>query len=279
MGALNFEDQYRAALRECLDNGDPRVDRTGVGTKALFGVRIEHDWKQGAPVVTGRKIAVKTAISEMMWFLSGETDKSTAPPQVASWWSSWSAKDGSMGQGSYAGLIRNQRWVEDNGHVHTCDQLKQLIKGLDVNPWSRRHVLSAWNAAVPADHQALAPCHANFSTFHCKRNGELDMVAVQRSADSICGLPHNIAQHGALQLLVAHVVGRRPGKLVYNVGDFHVYDNHREYAERYLALPTFELPRYEILGNHSSFDTMGLNPIVVQDYHHGPSFGRIPVAV
>lgn len=274
----DFETQYQDALKDILKNGDVRRDRTGVGTRMIPGVRIEHDWRKGAPVLTGRKIAVKTAIAEMMFFVSGSTNINDAPAGVQKWWRPQADANGEMGQGSYGAMLRRQRWVTDSGHVHEADQIKALLMGLRVSPTSRRHVLSTWNAAA-MDHQCLPPCHGSFTTFHCRRSDYLDMVCTQRSGDMGIGVPHNIAQYGALQFLVAHLVGRKPGKLIYTINDAHIYSNHVNHIGAYLAKDTYSLPRYEVLGNHSSFDTMGFEPIVVQDYRHSGPITGWPMAL
>jgi thymidylate synthase len=228
--------QYLDLLQLVLDQGQAREDRTGTGTVGLFGAQARFDLREGFPVLTTKKLHLKSIIYELLWFIRGETNVKWLNEHGVSIWDEWADEQGDLGP-VYGKQWR--RWETPDGRV--VDQLAQLIKGLRENPWSRRHIVSAWNPA-DVDRMALPPCHTLFQ-FYVSPDRRLSCQLYQRSADLFLGVPFNIASYALLTLMVAQVTGLEPGDFVHTFGDLHLYQNHLDQARLQLTREPRPLPR------------------------------------
>ena len=227
--------QYLELVSHILENGDERQDRTGVGTQSVFGRQLRFDLAAGFPLLTTKKVHVRSVIHELLWMLSGSTSVKDLQAHGVTIWDEWADADGSLGP------IYGHQWRSwdgaDGAHV---DQIAALVEGLRSNPASRRHVVSAWNVAeLPK--MKLPPCHVLFQ-FHVAA-GKLSCQLYQRSADVFLGVPFNIASYALLTHMVAQVTGLEPGEFIHTLGDAHLYQNHREQARRQLERAPRPLPR------------------------------------
>ncbi len=230
--------QYLDLLHLVRHEGVKRSDRTGVGTLGVFGHQMRFDLEAGFPLLTTKKLHVKSIIHELLWFLSGETNIRYLRENGVSIWDDWADENGELGP-VYGKQWRS--WAAPDGR--SIDQIAGLIEGLKTNPHSRRHIVSAWNPA-DVDEMALPPCHCLFQ-FHVS-NGRLSCQLYQRSADVFLGVPFNIASYALLTMMVAQVTGNRPGDFVHTFGDAHLYLNHLEQADRQLQREPRPLPRMMI---------------------------------
>lgn len=220
--------QYLDLLREVLVHGEPRSDRTGTGTLSLFGRSLRFNLAERFPAVTTKKLHFHSVITELLWFLRGDTNVKFLHDHGVHIWDEWADADGNLGQ-VYGAQWR--RWKDQDGQCH--DQIKTLLDGLSNNSQSRRHILSAWNVGE-LDHMALPPCHV-LSQFYVTRDGRLSCQVYQRSADVFLGLPFNIASYAALTQIIAEIVGFKLGELIMSLGDVHLYANHVEQAKLQLS--------------------------------------------
>jgi thymidylate synthase len=265
--------QYQDLVKKCLSEGDFRGDRTGTGTYSLFGEQLRFDLNT-FPVLTTKKVHLKSVIHELLWILSGNTNVRTLNEQGVSIWNKWAAEDGDLGP-VYGKQWRS--WEGPNGEVF--DQMKELMHNLSTKPFSRRHVVSAWNIADLSDEaispqdnarqgkMALPPCHTLFQ-FYVSSNNKLSCQLYQRSADIFLGVPFNIASYALLTVMIAHVLKLEVGEFVHTFGDVHLYSNHVEQAKKLLtreprALPTVSINRqvdslFDF--NFEDFDVEGYNP-------------------
>ncbi len=234
----NIETQYRSLIKELLD-APYKPDRTGTGTYSLFGKTLEHDMSAGFPLLLSKKVSFKAAKFELLWILQGRTDMQYLKDNGINYWDSDYKRSGRTD--GTLGPVYGKQWRNFNG----VDQLQRLIIGIMTNPESRRLILSAWN---PSElHQmALPPCHYGFQVY--VNNGKLDLMWQQRSADVFLGLPYDIAMYGLLLELLAKGAGYKPGKLIAQLGDCHLYLNHKEQSKELLSrqlsgkvLPVLEL--------------------------------------
>lgn len=263
------EYQYLNLLRDLLDNGARREDRTGTGTLGLFGRQIRFDLSRGFPLLTTKKVHFKSVAVELLWFLRGDTNVKYLHEHGVSIWDEWADEDGDLGP-VYGKQWRS--WASPDGR--SIDQMRQLVQNLKTNPWSRRHVISAWNPAE-VDDMALPPCHCLFQ-FHVQ--GErLSCQLYQRSADIFLGVPFNIASYALLTHMVAQATGLVAGDFVHTFGDVHLYLNHVDQAKTQLertpyAFPALKLaPKTDLFG----FDYADLT---LENYQsHGAL--KAPVAV
>jgi thymidylate synthase len=221
------ERQYLDLLAEVLTQGEERGDRTGVGTLGLFGRSMRFDLADGFPLLTTKKVHFPSIVTELIWFLQGRTDVAWLNAHGCTIWDEWADTDGDLGP-VYGKQWRS--WAAPDGRV--IDQMALLVRGLIENPYSRRHVVSAWNPA-DVDAMALPPCHCLFQ-FHVAR-GRLSCQLYQRSADIFLGVPFNIASYALLTLMVAKAVGLQPGEFVHTLGDAHLYLNHLDQARLQLT--------------------------------------------
>src|SRR5438552_1774885 len=230
-----MEEAYLSLLRHILDHGVEKSDRTGTGTKSVFGHQMRFDLQQGFPLLTTKKVHTKSVIHELLWFLKGETNTRYLKENGVTIWDEWADEDGELGP-VYGKQWR--KWETKDGRV--IDQLGNVIDNIRRDPDSRRHVVSAWNVGE-LDEMALMPCHALFQFYVAK--GRLSCQMYQRSADVFLGVPFNIASYALLTVMVAQVTRLAPGEFVHTLGDAHLYLNHIEQARLQLARPPRPLPR------------------------------------
>lgn len=230
--------QYHDLLRHILDNGVKKEDRTGTGTISVFGYQMRFDLAEGFPVVTTKKVHLRSIIHELLWFLQGDTNIKYLKDNGVSIWDEWADENGNLGP-VYGHQWRS--WPGKNGQ--TIDQITKLIDQIKRNPDSRRLIVSAWNVA-DVDNMALPPCHSLFQFYVA--DGKLSCQLYQRSADTFLGVPFNIASYALLTMMVAQVCDLQPGEFVHTFGDTHLYLNHLEQAELQLSRDIRPLPTMKI---------------------------------
>ncbi|ESQ74078.1 thymidylate synthase [Asticcacaulis sp. AC402] len=263
------EYQYLNLLRDCLENGVHRDDRTGTGTYGLFGRQIRFDLAKGFPLLTTKKVHFKSIAVELLWFLRGDTNVQYLHDHGVTIWDEWADEHGDLGP-VYGKQWRS--WAAPDGRA--IDQMAQLIENLKTNPNSRRHVISAWNPAQVED-MALPPCHCLFQFFVA--NGKLSCQLYQRSADIFLGVPFNIASYALLTHMVAQAVGLEVGDFVHSFGDVHVYSNHIEQAKTQLERTPFNFPTL-VLAPKTDLFGFDYADLKVENYQsHGAL--KAPVAV
>jgi thymidylate synthase len=255
------EQQYLSLLRDILENGVERGDRTGVGTKGVFGRQIRFDLARGFPMLTTKRLPLKAIALELLWFLQGSTNVRWLQERGCSIWDEWADETGELGP-VYGKQWRS--WAAPDGRQ--IDQIAQLVENLKVNPTSRRHVVSAWNPA-DVDDMALPPCHCLFQFFVA--DGKLSCQLYQRSADVFLGVPFNIASYALLTLMMAQVVGLKPGEFVHTFGDAHLYLNHVDQAREQLTRQPYAFPTLKILPRRDLF-AYELTDFVLEGYQHHP---------
>ncbi len=252
---------YLELMRRIHLQGDYRMDRTGTGASSLFGHQLRFDLSDGTfPLLTTKKVHLRSIIHELLWFLKGETNVKYLQDNGVTIWDEWADKDGSLGK------VYGGQWIAwDNTHdlrmgdlrdetsgevvgqevkFNSINQIKELVEGLIKNPYGRRHIVSAWNVSdIPT--MKLPPCHCLFQCFVSSK-GTLSLHLYQRSADYFLGVPFNIASYALLLLMLAQVTGLKPGEFVHSFGDVHLYSNHSKQVEEQLAREPFPAPRIEI---------------------------------
>ena len=264
--------QYIDLVNRVLREGEPRADRTGVGTLAVFGGRIEFDLRERFPLVTVKETRWKTAFLEMLWFLRGETNTKYLNRHGCTLWDAWADRRGNLGPvyGAQWRRWRDTEWDD-------VDQIAVLIDGLKNNPQGRRHIVSAWNVAE-LDYMALPPCHWAFQCY-VSNSGELDMQVNQRSWDLALGAPFNIAQYALLLTLLARATGLKPRKLAFAFGDAHIYQNHVEAMREVVQRPVVEdIAMLAIGTDNRDIDRYVLDDFQVLGYLPHP-FVKLDVAV
>ncbi|WP_457583756.1 thymidylate synthase [Ensifer canadensis] len=230
--------QYLDFLDHVMTSGTDRGDRTGTGTRSVFGYQMRFDLSQGFPVLTTKKLHLRSIIHELLWFLKGETNIAYLKENGVSIWDEWADEKGDLGP-VYGYQWRS--WPSPDGrHI---DQIAGLVESLKTNPNSRRHIVSAWNPAL-VDEMALPPCHCLFQFYVA--DGKLSCQLYQRSADIFLGVPFNIASYALLTMMVAQVTGLKPGDFVHTFGDAHIYHNHFDQARLQLARKPKTLPTMRI---------------------------------
>lgn len=226
--------QYLDLLRHVMDSGSDRGDRTGTGTRSVFGYQMRFDLADGFPVTTTKKLHLKSIIHELLWFLRGDTNIAYLHEHGVTIWDEWADENGDLGP------VYGSQWrswpTPDGGHI---DQIANLVEGIIKNPNSRRHIVSAWNPAE-VDAMALPPCHCLFQFYVA--DGRLSCQLYQRSADIFLGVPFNIASYALLTMMVAQVTGLKAGDFVHTLGDAHLYANHFEQAKLQLSRQPKRLP-------------------------------------
>ena len=247
--------QYLDLMRHVLEHGTVKTDRTGTGTRSVFGWQMRFDLAQGFPVLTTKKLHLRSIIVELLWFLRGDTNIAWLKEHGVSIWDEWADENGDLGP-VYGAQWRS--WPTPDGrHI---DQISELLAGLRNNPDSRRHIVSAWNPAeIPS--MKLPPCHALFQFYVA--DGRLSCQLYQRSADIFLGVPFNIASYALLTMMVAQVCGLKPGDFVHTLGDAHLYSNHLEQAQLQLTRAPRPLP------------TMWINPEVSDLFAFRPEDFRL----
>lgn len=261
---------YEQLLADVLAHGEAKGDRTGTGTRSVFGRQLRYDLAQGFPLITTKRVHFKSIALELLWFLRGESNVRWLQEQGVTIWDEWADAEGDLGP-VYG--VQWRSWPTPDGG--TIDQIAQVVESIRTDPDSRRHIVSAWNPADIPD-MALAPCHAFFQ-FHVA-NGRLSCQLYQRSADMFLGVPFNIASYALLTHMLAQQTGLEAGDLVWTGGDCHIYDNHVEQVERQLAREPFPLPSLRILRRPESILDYALDDFEVVDYQHHPGI-KAPVAV
>lgn len=225
---------YHDLLNHILDTGTDKGDRTGTGTRSVFGYQMRFNLADGFPVVTTKKLHLRSIIHELLWFLKGDTNIKYLKDNGVGIWDEWADEQGNLGP-VYGYQWRN--WPTPDGrHI---DQIKQLVEGIKKNPDGRRHIVSAWNVA-DIQNMALPPCHCLFQFYVA--NGKLSCQLYQRSADVFLGVPFNIASYALLTLMVAQVCDLEPGEFIHTFGDVHLYSNHFDQAKLQLTRTPFPLP-------------------------------------
>jgi len=275
--------QYLDLLRRVRQFGDFKGDRTGTGTWSLFGHQMRFDLSQGFPLVTTKKIHLKSVIHELLWFLKGDTNTRYLNENGVRIWDEWADEQGDLGP------VYGYQWrswpAPDGRHI---DQMKTIVEQIGNNPDSRRIIVSAWNPAdlpdesispqanVAAGRMALAPCHAFFQFYVC--DGRLSCQLYQRSADIFLGVPFNIASYALLTMMVAQACGLEPGEFIHTLGDAHLYTNHLDQADEQLTRTPYQLPRIKLNPGVKDLFAFGYDDFIIDGYKHHPHI-KAPIAV
>ena len=274
---------YLDLMQHVVDNGTRKGDRTGTGTRSVFGYQMRFDLSEGFPLATTKKVHLKSIIHELLWFLKGDTNTGYLTENGVSIWNGWAREDGELGP-VYGYQWRN--WPTPDGrHI---DQISDLIEQIKSKPNSRRLIVSAWNvsdlpdesispqANVENGKMALAPCHAFFQFYVA--DGRLSCQLYQRSADIFLGVPFNIASYALLTMMVAQVCDLEPGDFVHTFGDAHLYSNHMEQVETQLSRKPFKLPTMSINPDVKNIFDFKFEDFELADYECHPGI-RAPIAI
>ncbi|MFE3191941.1 thymidylate synthase [Nocardia sp. NPDC059240] len=261
--------QYEDLLRLVLESGTPKADRTGTGTRSIFGHQLRYDLSQGFPLITTKKVHLKSIVYELLWFLRGDSNVKWLQDHGVSIWDEWADANGELGP-VYG--VQWRSWPTPDGmHI---DQISQVLQTLRTDPDSRRMIVSAWNVA-DLDRMALAPCHAFFQFYVA--DGKLSCQLYQRSADLFLGVPFNIASYALLTMMVAQQTELLPGEFIWTGGDVHIYDNHLEQVREQLTREPYPFPKLHLRPTTSLFD-YAYEDVEIQQYQHHPAI-KAPVAV
>jgi len=254
--------QYLDLMQHVLDNGTQKHDRTGTGTISVFGYQMRFNLQEGFPMVTTKKLHLKSIIHELIWFLSGDTNIKYLKDNGVKIWDEWADENGDLGP-VYGSQWRS--WPKpDGGHI---DQITQIINTIKTNPDSRRIIVSAWNVAE-VDNMALPPCHAFFQFYVA--DGKLSCQLYQRSADIFLGVPFNIASYALLTMMVAQVCGLQYGDFIHTLGDAHLYNNHIEQAKLQLTRDPKKLPVMHINPEVKDIFSFKFEDFTLSDYDAHP---------
>jgi thymidylate synthase len=255
--------QYLELLRDVLDNGTDRPDRTGTGTRSVFGRQARFDLSAGFPLLTTKKLHIKSIVYELLWFLRGETNVRWLQERGVRIWDEWADENGDLGP------VYGSQWRSwPDGQGGTIDQISNVVQSIRTKPDSRRHIVTAWNPAE-VDDMALPPCHCLFQFYVA--DGKLSCQLYQRSADLFLGVPFNIASYALLTHMMAQVTGLEPGEFVHSFGDLHLYHNHFEQARLQLTRTPKPLPRLTVNPDkHDIFD-FEFEDFMITGYDPDPS--------
>lgn len=262
--------QYLDLMQDIIDNGSQKGDRTGTGTLSVFGRQLRFDLSEGFPLVTTKKLHLRSIIHELLWFLSGDTNIKYLKENGVSIWDEWADENGDLGP------VYGHQWrswpTPDGGKV---DQIAQVIEQIKKNPNSRRHIVSAWNPSE-VDKMALPPCHALFQFYVA--DGKLSCQLYQRSADYFLGVPFNIASYALLVHMFAQQCDLEPGEFVWTGGDVHLYSNHLEQAKTQLQRDPLLLPQLNIKRKPASIFDYKFEDFEILNYQAHPTI-KAPIAV
>ncbi|HEY0677823.1 MAG TPA: thymidylate synthase [Chitinophagaceae bacterium] len=262
--------QYLDLLQHILDNGASKSDRTGTGTLSCFGYQMRFDLSEGFPLVTTKKVHLKSIIHELLWFLKGETNIKYLKENGVSIWDEWADENGELGP------VYGKQWRSWQGaDGKTIDQVSDLIRQIRSNPDSRRLIISAWNVADLPE-MALMPCHTIFQFYVA--DGKLSCQLYQRSADVFLGVPFNIASYALLTLMVAQVCELEPGDFIHTFGDVHLYNNHLEQAKLQLTREPYALPVMKVNPEVKDIFGFTFDDFKLENYQSHPPI-KAPVAV
>lgn len=261
---------YLDLLQHVLDHGVDRDDRTGTGTRSVFGYQMRFDLEEGFPVLTTKKLHLRSIIHELLWFLKGDTNIAYLKENGVTIWDEWADENGDLGP------VYGYQWrswpAPDGRHI---DQIANLLKMLHTNPQSRRLIVSAWNPAL-VDEMALPPCHCLFQFYVA--NGRLSCQPYQRSADIFLGVPFNIASYALLTMMIAQVTGLKPGEFIHTLGDAHIYSNHFEQARLQLTRTPKKLPVMHINPDVKDLFAFRFEDFRLDGYEADPTI-KAPIAV
>lgn len=254
--------QYHDLCQHILDHGVVKEDRTGTGTTSVFGYQMRFNLRDGFPLITTKKLHIRSIIHELLWFISGETNVRYLQENGVRIWNEWADEDGNLGP-VYGAQWRSFPRTDGT----SVDQLAQVIEAIKTNPDSRRLVVSAWNPGQ-LEEMALPPCHLLFQFYVA--DGKLSCQLYQRSADTFLGVPFNIASYALLTHMVAHVTGLEVGDFVHTLGDAHIYHNHLDQVKLQLSRDTRPLPKLNILRDVSSIEEFRFEDFEIVDYDPHP---------
>ena len=263
-------DEYLKLINHIQENGEEKGDRTGTGTLSVFGYQMRFDLSKGFPMVTTKKLHLKSIIHELLWFLNGDTNVKYLQENGVRIWNEWADENGDLGP-VYGKQWRD--WQTKDGK--TIDQIHQAIDMIKNNPNSRRIIVSAWNVGE-LEEMALMPCHAFFQ-FHVA-NGKLNCQLYQRSADVFLGVPFNIASYAILTHMIAQICNLEPGTFVHTLGDAHLYTNHLEQAKLQVTRTPMALPKLRLNPDVKSIDEFTYEDFEVEGYQHHPHISA-PIAI
>ena len=262
--------EYHNLLSLVLERGQPRADRTGVGTISVFGAQARFDLRQSFPLLTTKKLHLKSIIYELLWFLRGETNVRFLREHGVTIWDKWADENGDLGR------VYGAQWMDWRGQNGArVNQIDEVIEQIQKNPESRRLIVSAWNPAEISE-MALPPCHALFQFY--VQNGELSCQLYQRSADLFLGVPFNIASYALLTMMVAQVCELRPGEFVHTFGDLHLYQNHLEQARAQLSRDFRPLPQMQLNPAVKNIHDFRFEDFTLANYDPHPAI-KAPIAV
>ena len=261
---------YLSLLEHIMKNGTLKSDRTGTGTKSVFGYQMRFDLQEGFPLLTTKKVHLKSIIHELLWFIAGDTNIKYLNDNGVTIWDEWADENGELGP------VYGRQWRSwETADGRKVDQLSALIEGIKRNPDSRRHIISAWNPGE-VDKMALPPCHAMFQFYVAEE--KLSCQLYQRSADVFLGVPFNIASYALLTMMVAQVCGLKPGEFIHTFGDAHIYTNHFEQVALQLSREPRPLPVMKINPNVSDIYGFRYEDFQLDGYTPHPSI-KAPIAV
>lgn len=267
--------EYLQLLQKIINTGVDKSDRTGTGTRSLFGYQMRFDLQNGFPLVTTKKLHLKSIIYELLWFLKGDTNVEYLQKHGVRIWDEWADENGNLGP------VYGKQWRSwDGANGKTVDQVSELIEQLKTNPDSRRLIISAWNVADLPE-MKLMPCHCLFQFYTTPTEGgkrKLSCQLYQRSADVFLGVPFNIASYALLTLMIAQVCDMEPGEFVHSFGDVHLYKNHFEQAELQLTRKPFPLPQMKLNSEVKNIFDFKFEDFELINYQSHPSI-KAPVAV
>jgi thymidylate synthase len=279
---MSFDREYLGLLRDLLEHGRVKSDRTGTGTRSLFGRMLRHDLRDGLPLLTTKRLHVKSIVYELLWFLRGDTNIRYLQQHGVSIWDEWATADGELGP------VYGAQWRAWKGPAgEQIDQVSALVRGIRARPDSRRHIINAWNVAYLPDESlppernaelgrmALAPCHVMYQFYVV--DGRLSCMMTQRSCDVLLGLPYNAASTAFLTSMLAQQCDLEPGEVIYSLGDTHLYANHLEQAQLQLSRQPRALPQLRLARKPASMSEYEFEDFVIADYDPHPHIAA-PIA-